>query len=101
MSCPACAGLTRVVSAHGRTLAENCGASVVRVLTELRAKRAEGKNQSWGIDGVKGTLADMMSLGVFEPYSVKAQTIKTAIEAACLLLRVDDVVSGMKKKGGR
>jgi T-complex protein 1 subunit gamma len=84
-----------------RTLAENCGASVVRVLTELRAKHAEGKNQSWGIDGVKGTLADMMGLGVFEPYSVKAQTIKTSIEAACLLLRVDDVVSGMKKKEGK
>jgi len=81
-----------------RTLAENCGASVVRVLTELRAKHAEGKNPTWGIDGVKGTLADMMTLGVFEPYSVKAQTIKTSIEAACLLLRVDDVVSGMKKK---
>jgi T-complex protein 1 subunit gamma len=82
-----------------RTLAENCGASVVRVLTELRAKHDEGKNPTWGIDGVKGTLADMMTLGVFEPYSVKAQTLKTSIEAACLLLRVDDVVSGMKKKG--
>jgi T-complex protein 1 subunit gamma len=81
-----------------RTLADNCGASVVRVLTELRAKHAEGKNPTWGVDGVKGTLADMIALGVFEPYSVKAQTIKTAIEAACLLLRVDDVVSGMKKK---
>jgi len=82
-----------------RTLADNCGANVVRLLTELRATHAEGKNTSWGIDGVKGVLADMMTIGVFEPYSVKAQTIKTAIEAACLLLRVDDVLSGMKKKG--
>lgn len=71
---------------------------MVRVLTELRAKHDEGKNPTWGVDGVKGTLADMVGLGVFEPLSVKAQTIKTAIEAACLLLRVDDVVSGMKKK---
>jgi len=82
-----------------RTLADNCGANVVRLLTELRATHAEGKNQTWGIDGVKGVLADMTTLGVFEPYSVKAQTIKTAIEAGCLLLRVDDVLSGMKKKG--
>lgn len=29
---------------------------------------------------------------------VKAQTIKTAIESACLLLRVDDIVSGISKK---
>jgi len=29
---------------------------------------------------------------------VKTQTIKTAIESAILLLRVDDVVSGVSKK---
>jgi len=81
-----------------RTLADNCGAKVVRVLTELRAKHAEGKNTSWGVDGNKGVLADIAELGIWEPYQVKAQTIKTAIEAACLLLRVDDIVSGMRGK---
>lgn len=29
---------------------------------------------------------------------MKAQTFKTAIESACLLLRIDDIVSGIKKK---
>ena len=43
-------------------------------------------------------VADMSDLGIWEPYQVKAQTIKTAIEAACLLLRVDDIVSGMAGK---
>jgi T-complex protein 1 subunit gamma len=81
-----------------RTLADNCGAKVVRLITELRAKHSEGKNVTWGVDGIKGVIADMKEVGVFEPYSVKAQTIKTAIEAACLLLRVDDIVSGLKKK---
>jgi hypothetical protein len=37
-------------------------------------------------------------LGIWEPFSVKAQTFKTAIEAAGMLLRVDDVVSGKKTK---
>eukprot|EP01102_Stenamoeba_stenopodia_P008945 TRINITY_DN2616_c0_g4_i1.p1 TRINITY_DN2616_c0_g4~~TRINITY_DN2616_c0_g4_i1.p1 ORF type:complete len:551 (-),score=162.04 TRINITY_DN2616_c0_g4_i1:63-1715(-) len=85
-----------------RTLAQNCGAKVVRLLTELRAKHASGgvENSSWGIDGNKGVLADMKDLGVWEPFSVKAQTLKTAIEAACLLLRVDDIFSGLSKKGG-
>jgi len=81
-----------------RILADNCGAKVVRVLTELRAKHAEGKNVTWGVDGIKGVIADMSELGIWEPYQVKAQTIKTAIEAACLLLRVDDIVSGMAGK---
>lgn len=29
---------------------------------------------------------------------MKAQTFKTAIEAACMLLRIDDIVSGIKKR---
>lgn len=35
---------------------------------------------------------------MWEPYEVKAQTIKTAIESATLLLRIDDIVSGIAKK---
>eukprot|EP00741_Cyanophora_paradoxa_P002689 tig00000615_g2609.t1 len=81
-----------------RTLAQNCGASVVRVLTELRAKHAHGGHLTYGIDGMKGTLADMKELGIWEPYAVKTQTIKTAVESACMLLRIDDIVSGISKK---
>jgi len=40
----------------------------------------------------------MKQLGVWEPAQVKTQTIKAAVESACMLLRVDDIVSGMKKK---
>lgn len=82
-----------------RTLAQNCGADVVRTITELRAKHAQDpeKNWAWGIDGLNGTLADMHDTGVWEPYEVKAQTFKSAIEAACLLLRVDDILSGVSK----
>lgn len=29
---------------------------------------------------------------------MKEQTFKTGIEAACMLLRIDDIVSGIKKK---
>jgi len=83
-----------------RTIAQNCGAKVIRVLTELRAKHASNpeKNFTFGIDGLKGVVADMKELGILEPFAVKAQTLKTAVEAATLLLRVDDVVSGLSKK---
>jgi T-complex protein 1 subunit gamma len=85
-----------------RTLATNCGAKTIRVITELRAKHAVDPvgNSSWGINGSTGELVDMHHLGIWEPLAVKAQTIKTAIEAACMLLRVDDIVSGMKGAGG-
>jgi len=81
-----------------RTLIENCGASTIRVLTALRAKHAEGKNSTWGVDGNKGEIADMVKLNVWDAYTVKTQTIKTAIEAACMLLRIDEIVSGISKK---
>merc|ERR1711865_48556 len=82
-----------------RTLAENCGATVFRVVTQLRAKHANREGSTWGIDGNRGTLADMQELGIWEPALVKTQTIKTAIESACLLLRIDDIHSGIAHKG--
>jgi len=80
-----------------RTLLENCGADIIRVITQLRAKHAGGANVNWGIDGEKGTLADMAEVGVWEPVAVKMQTIKTAVESAAMLLRIDDIVSGTHK----
>uniref|UniRef100_A0A671PYS1 T-complex protein 1 subunit gamma n=1 Tax=Sinocyclocheilus anshuiensis TaxID=1608454 RepID=A0A671PYS1_9TELE len=82
-----------------RTLIQNCGASAIRVLTSLRAKHTQEGNSSWGINAETGTLADMEQLGIWEPLAVKAQTYKTAVETAILLLRIDDIVSGHKKKG--
>jgi len=90
-----------------RTLAQNCGANVIRTLTKLRAKHAEwttessgGKACTFGIDGDKGTIVDMKELGVWEAYAVKVQSIKTAVESAAMLLRIDDIVSGLSQKGG-
>lgn len=84
-----------------RTIATNCGAKVVRVLTELRAKQ-QLEGPTWGLDGTTGKPADMAAAAgprIWEPYAVKIQTIKTAIEASSLILRVDDIVSGIKKAG--
>jgi len=83
-----------------RTLAQNCGANTIRALTALRAKHAQEaeRNVNWGINGESGELADMSQLGIWEPLSVKLQVYKTAIETAILLLRIDDIVSGSKKK---
>ena len=39
----------------------------------------------------------MRTANIWDPISVKQQTFKTSIEAACMLLRIDDIVSGIKK----
>ena len=46
----------------------------------FQAKHATTGNGSWGVDGENGNIVDMHTYGVWEPYSVKAQTYKTAIE---------------------
>jgi T-complex protein 1 subunit gamma len=87
-----------------RTLIQNSGNSPIKVLTELRAKHAEGyvdgkmTGSHWGIDGDAGKVVDMRTYNVWEPLAVKEQSVKTAVESACLLLRVDDIVAAKAAK---
>merc|ERR1719341_1597403 len=85
----ACAQALEVIP---RTLAQNCGANIIRLLTTLRAKHANGEHH-FGVDGESGELADMKELKIWEPLAVKLQVYKTAV----LLLRIDDIVSGSKR----
>lgn len=80
-----------------RTLIQNAGASPIRILTQLRAKQAEGKS-TFGVNGDTGNVVDMKEYGVWEPQAVKMQSIKTAVESACLLLRVDDICGAKSAK---
>ncbi|KAK9872529.1 hypothetical protein WA026_017994 [Henosepilachna vigintioctopunctata] len=86
-----------------KTIAQNCGANTIRTLTALRAKHANHTDVNspctWGIDGESGELVEQTKNNLWEPLSVKLQTYKTAVETAILLLRIDDIVSGSKKKG--
>lgn len=83
-----------------RTLVQNSGSSrILPVLSELTAKHSQGEH-TWGVDGDTGKAVDMREYGVWEPEQVKLQSIKTAIESACLLLRVDDICSGKKAQQG-
>ena len=91
-----------------KTLIDNCGGSAIKILTAVRAKHASAAEMNqrctYGVDGNKGELADLNELKIYEPYNVKVQTIKTAVEAACMLLRIDDIVSGAtaaQKSGGQ
>lgn len=94
--------LAQALEVIPRTLAQNCGANIIRVLTALRAKHATGAT-TWGVDGETGELVDMAKLKIWEPLAVKEQVYKTSVETAVLLLRIDDIVSGSKKakEGGQ
>uniref|UniRef100_UPI00358DFC1B T-complex protein 1 subunit gamma n=1 Tax=Myxine glutinosa TaxID=7769 RepID=UPI00358DFC1B len=83
-----------------RTLVQNCGANAIRQLTALRAKHTQEGCQTWGVNGETGALADMKELGVWDPFVVKSQSFKSALETAVMLLRIDAIVSGSKKVKG-
>jgi thermosome len=80
-------------------LAENAGMDPIDAQVEFRAKHADG-GKWFGIDGATGKIRDMYQREVFEPLAVKEQMIKSATEAASMLLRIDDVIAAGKMKGG-
>jgi len=81
------------------TLAENAGMDPIDSLMELRSKHQAG--QIWaGIDPIKGRIADLSKLEVYEPLAVKMQAFKSAGEAANMILKIDDVIAASKAKEG-
>jgi len=81
------------------TIAENAGMDPIDTMVTLRAKQSQGKKWT-GIDARNTRIADMYSLDIIEPVAVKEQIIKSATEAACMILRIDDVIASSGAKGG-
>ena len=81
------------------TIAENAGMDPIDTMVTLRAKQSEGKKWS-GINAKDGKVGDMLSLNIVEPVVVKEQIIKSATEAASMILRIDDVIAISGAPGG-
>ena len=81
------------------TIAENAGMDPIDTMVKLRAKQSEGKKWT-GIDAKQGRVADMLSQNIVEPVVVKEQIIKSAAEAASMILRIDDVIAISGGSGG-
>jgi thermosome len=79
------------------TLAENAGFDPVDCLVALRSQHGQGKKNR-GLNIESGEPADMLAQGVVEPLKVKTQAIKSATEAATMVLRVDDVVAAKREE---
>jgi len=76
-------------------LAENAGLDPVESIVTLRSKHKEGERW-YGVDVLNNRLHDMMSLNVIDPVAVKKQVIKSAVEAASLVLKIDDIIAASK-----
>lgn len=81
-----------------RTLAENAGLDPIDTLIELRSKHEGDRGKAIGIDAYSGKSANMRNLNVVEPLRVKTQAIKSATDAAAMILRIDDVIASKTTK---
>ena len=76
-------------------LAENAGMDPIDTLATLRSKQLKGEKWT-GIDVLKGRVSNMKTSDIIDPLAVKYQVISAASEAACMILRIDDVISVSK-----
>jgi len=81
-------------------LAENAGLDPVDIMVELRAAHEKDKGINMGVDVFSGKVRDMLELNVVEPLRVKLQVLKSATEAASMILKIDDVIAakGLEKE---
>jgi thermosome len=79
------------------TLASNAGMDPIDTQVDLRAKHGQG--EVWfGVNVSNLKVTDIMKEDVVEPLAVKEQIIKSATEAASMILRIDDVIAAGKMK---
>ena len=81
-----------------RTLAENAGLDILDTMVAMKTAHAKKKGAYMGVNVYDEGVIDMMGEGVVEPTVVKEQAIKSGIEVASMILRIDDVVAA--KSGG-
>ncbi len=78
-------------------LSENAGLDPIDIISELRARHEKG--EVWaGVNVHEGKVDNMEKREVFEPLAVKKQIVKSATEAASMILKIDDVIASGKMK---
>lgn len=83
-----------------RVLAENSGVKPKEVLSKLYAAHSEGKkNVGFDIEGESGDVKDCYESGVLDLLLAKKWALKYATNAACTVLRVDQIIMA-KRAGG-
>ena len=83
-----------------RTLAENAGLDILDTMVAMKTAHAKKDGESMGVNVFEEGVIDMLEQGVVEPKVVKEQAIKSGIEVASMILRIDDVVAARSGGGG-
>ncbi|XP_042492174.1 T-complex protein 1 subunit theta-like [Macadamia integrifolia] len=79
------------------TLAENAGLNAMEIISTLYADHAAG-NTKVGLDLEEGACKDVTAMNIWDLYVTKFFALKYAADAACTVLRVDQII--MSKPAG-
>ncbi|NJD54482.1 MAG: thermosome subunit [Candidatus Methanoperedens sp.] len=75
-----------------KAIAENAGLDAIDIIVGLRNKHDKGA-KNVGLNVFSGKAEDMLKIGVIEPLRVKTQEIKSATDAAVMILRINDILT--------
>lgn len=81
-----------------KTLADNAGLNAMEIISSLYAEHASGKTKV-GIDLEEGTCKDASTMNIWDLHVTKFFALKYAADAACTVLRVDQIIMA-KPAGG-
>lgn len=79
-----------------RALAANAGLNAIDMIIALKKSHENKSGKTFGLDVYNGKPIDMLKEGVVEPLRVKTQAVKSAAEAANMILRIDDILAMAK-----
>ncbi len=81
-------------------LAATAGMDLLNTLVELRSNHRSGRRggERYGVDAIAGRVDEMSKLGVIEPTIVRQQVLKTAVETAIMIMRVDGILTSSARK---
>ncbi|XP_049763249.1 T-complex protein 1 subunit theta [Schistocerca cancellata] len=83
-----------------KCLAENSGVKSSEVVSKLYAAHEEGKkNHGFDIEGEGAAIIDVAEAGIIDLYLTKMWGLKYATNAACTILKVDQIIMA-KRAGG-
>lgn len=73
------------------TLAENAGLNAIEIVTELRARHANGEIHT-GINVRRGCITNILEENVVQPLLVSTSAVSLASECVRMILKIDDLV---------
>jgi len=76
-----------------RTLARNAGMDPIDALVDVRAAYDRDGRAGIVALGETGEIADPVDHGVLDPAAVKREAVQSAVDAATMIVRIDDVIS--------